>query len=634
MPGWYSWLCHLGSPGDPIGLDELRPASRHRRLACAVAVWAIVVVLCGFLDLRGFGYLEQYFYSLRLAVYAARNGSLAQRAQQQIVLITESDETFTSLPGPPVPRSYHARLLRDLTRAGASVVAFDLFFDLPRPEDTQLAAAAKAAGNVVWASYVTSEGTPEEELVLPAESLRIAGTTSGHTLVAPVSEDHPAVDRLAPVIEHRGAAVPAFCVQVVARALGLQAARLHRVRDGWRVGFLRIPTREGLFAIRYLGAPGEVFPTVPYEVMAAGAVDDPFYRDNRFFAGKIVLIGDETTLGNDHRTTPVGEMWGTELHAHAIATLLQQGFVRELPTWGNLAVVASLAALVCLLATAWRLRWAAVACVLLVAAYFLANVWLFSDHDTWVHLVAPTAGMLLGLSAMLLQRGLVEEAEKNRIRAMLRRYLSPQTAEYVLENPRACILGGQRVEATVLFSDIRGFTALAEGLAPETVVAYVNEYLQAMTEAVFRNDGAVDKYMGDCIMAVFGIPVPYTDHALRAVAAALDMRDMLVALQAERLDRDVPVLDMGIGVNTGEMVVGNIGSRQRLDFTVIGDAVNLAARVEGLNKRLGTHILITEATYRQLEASVEVRGPLAATVDGRAHEAVVYEVLAWRRTGT
>jgi adenylate cyclase len=632
MPGWLGRLCQLGRHGSPAGLEELRPSSPRRRLACVGVVFGVTVLVCGFLDMRGFSYLEQYFYNLRLSAYATRNGSLAERARQDIVLITESDYTFGSLPGPPVPRSYHAKVIRDLKRAGAKVIAFDLFFDVSRREDRELAAAAKAAGNVVWASYFISEGTPEQEYKPPNAELRVPGTTTGHTMVAPASLDHPETDRLAPVIMDRGQAVPAFCVQVVARALGLQSARLQPMRDGWRVGFLRMRTdQDGSLGVRFLGNAGEVFPLVPYEQVAAGAVDDPFYRDNRIFAGKIAVIGDQTTIGNDHRATSAGDMWGAEFHAHAIATLLQRGFIREVPAWGNLCVLAGLTALVCLLGSVWRLRWTALASILLVAGYFVANVWLFTDHDTWVHLVAPSAGMAMGLSGMLLQRGLIEEAEKSRIRGMLRRYLSPQTAEYVLANPEACVLGGRRVEATVLFSDVRGFTALSEALTPETVVTCLNEYLEAMTEVVFRHEGTVDKYVGDCIMVLFGVPVPCADHAARAVATAIDMQAALLSLQSQWRQRGAPVLDAGIGVHTGEMVVGNIGSRQRLDYTVIGDAVNLAARVEGLNKVLGTRILITQDTYDRVRGEVEARGPFTTSVAGREQDAVVYEVVGWRR---
>jgi adenylate cyclase len=618
----------MGRTNEAVGLEELRPSSPRRRLVCALVVWGIAVLVCGLLDLRGFGYLEQYFSGLRLAVYSKYNVSLVERARQEIVLVAETNKTFETLPD-PVPRSYHAKLIRDLKRLGAKVIAFDVWFDQPRPEDAELAAAARDAGNVVWGSYFNGEGTPEQELVPPVEGLRVPGTTTGHTQVPPQTEDHPAVEGIEPVIMNGDDPVPALSVQVVARVRGGPQSAPRREPGGWRIGSEWIPTdREGLLRILFLEAPEQLFPTIPYE-----QVDEPFYASNHFFADKIVLIGNVSTVAGDYHSTPAGDMWGTELHAHAIATLLSGRFIRQLPPRANLCVLGLLTALVCLPALVWRLRWAGLAGVLLVAGCSCANFWLFARYDLRMHLVAPTVGMVLGLSGVLLQRGLIEEGEKRRVRGMLRRYLSPQTAEYVLANPDACVLGGKRVEATVLFSDIRGFTTLSESLSPEAVVACLNEYLGAMTDVVFRHEGTVDKYGGDCIMALFGVPVPCPDHAARAVATAIDMQTALLGLQSQWRQRGAPVLDIGIGVHTGDMVVGNIGSRQRVDFTVIGDAVNLASRVESLNKDLGTRILITEATHERVKGEVEVRGPLTARVPGREQDVVVYEVVGWMRTG-
>jgi adenylate cyclase len=171
---------------------------------------------------------------------------------------------------------------------------------------------------------------------------------------------------------------------------------------------------------------------------------------------------------------------------------------------------------------------------------------------------------------------------------------------------------------------------MSEKLTPQQVVERLNEYLQAMTDVVFERDGAVDKYVGDCIMALFGIPVPHPDHARRAVATAIDMQAALLKLQAKWRAEGLPLIEIGVGVNTGEMVVGNIGAQQRLDFTVIGDAVNLASRVESLNKEMHTRILITESTYQFVKDEVEARGPLTAHVKGKEEEIVVYEVFGWR----
>jgi adenylate cyclase len=337
-----------------------------------------------------------------------------------------------------------------------------------------------------------------------------------------------------------------------------------------------------------------------------------------------------TTVGNDHRFTPVGDMDGVEMHANAIANILQRTFTREVPEWINLVVLCALGALIAPFAAALPLPRASLAAAVLLVAYGVLNIWLYTDHFLVLHFVGPSVGLSLTAFAILIERGLIEEREKRRIQSLLRRYVSPQIASYVMANPQKCFLGGDRVTATVLFSDIRGFTALSEKLTPEQAVARLNEYLQVMANVVFLNEGTVDKYIGDGIMALFGVPVPHDDHARRAVRTALDMQTSLLKMQDQWRAQGLPELEIGIGINTGEMVVGNIGAIERQDFTVIGDSVNLASRVEGLTKELGGRILITEATYALVKDEAEVRGPFEAQVKGKAEAVTVYEVHGWR----
>ena len=592
----------------------------------SAAIFVAAVAVCSFLDLRAFNYFEQYTYNVRLTVYGKRNGNLTEQARKQIVLVPLSDESFKQLPGPPVPRDYHAKVIRDLTRAGAKVIAFDLLFDLDRPQDRVFAAAARASGKVLWACTQDASG----KLILPTAQLRQASPHYGHILM-PQNADLMTIDRLEAVIMHNGRPVSAFSLKAALMALGLENLPMRRVAQGWQIGNLTLPVDEkGYLRISYLGKPDETFPVVPYEQIAGGAVDDEFYRKNQFFRDRIVLIGDNTTVGNDHRFTSVGDMWGVEIHAHAIATLLQRGFVRETPQWVNLIAVCLLAAMVCPFVTVCRLQWAACATVGLLVGYFVFNVWLFVDCGVWLHLIAPSTAIFLVAAGVLLDRGLIEEREKKRAYGLLRRFLSPQSAEYVITNPDKCVLGGERVTATVMFADVRGFTTMSEKLLPEQVVALLNDYLQAMTNIVFKHEGTVDKYVGDCIMALFGIPVPYPDHARRAVAAAIEMQNALLTLHEKRQAEGLPPLDMGVGINTGEMVFGMMGADERWDFTVIGDAVNLAARVEGLNAEMNSCILITESTYELVKDDVEVWGPLIAHVKGKQEEVVVYGVFGWR----
>jgi adenylate cyclase len=188
-------------------------------------------------------------------------------------------------------------------------------------------------------------------------------------------------------------------------------------------------------------------------------------------------------------------------------------------------------------------------------------------------------------------------------------------------------LGGQSLPVTVLFSDIRGFTSISEQMDPQRVVALLNEYFTEMVDIVMNEGGVVDKYIGDAIMAIFGAPVPKPDDAVNAVRAAVKMRRALADLNERLVARGQPALRTGIGIHTGEVVAGNIGSERRMEYTVIGDAVNLASRLESSTKELGTDVLISEDTYELTKHMIEARSVREITVKGRAKPVMTYEVL-------
>ena len=192
------------------------------------------------------------------------------------------------------------------------------------------------------------------------------------------------------------------------------------------------------------------------------------------------------------------------------------------------------------------------------------------------------------------------------------------------EPPR---LGGDEKELTALFADIRGFTTLSEGLTPSHLVDLLSEYFSVMTEVIFKNWGTLDKYIGDAIMAFWGAPYPQTDHAIRACRTGLEMLQALDRLQRDWKAKGMPRLDVGIGINTGNMLVGNMGSKQRFNFTVMGDSVNLASRLEGINRQFGTNLIISESTFLHVKDQVVVRELDLLRVKGKAHPVKVYELL-------
>jgi adenylate cyclase len=222
----------------------------------------------------------------------------------------------------------------------------------------------------------------------------------------------------------------------------------------------------------------------------------------------------------------------------------------------------------------------------------------------------------------------VEGREKREVRRLFGRYVSNDVIEALSSDPALAGLGGQRREMTVLFSDIRGFTSASERRPPEDVVAQLNDYFSAMVEVLFRHRGTLDKFVGDMVMGLFGAPLDDSDHADHAVAAAIDMLRVLDDLNARWRADGRPPVEIGIGISSGEMIAGNIGSVAIMSYTVIGDAVNLGARLESLNKERGTRILISEATRIRLTRPVATRPVGEIVVKGRVEPVLVHEVLA------
>ena len=245
----------------------------------------------------------------------------------------------------------------------------------------------------------------------------------------------------------------------------------------------------------------------------------------------------------------------------------------------------------------------------------------------------PLAGVAASSTLVNAYRFAAEERERRRVHGMFGRCVSKEVVDQILNYEGDIPLGGARQEATLLFTDIRGFTGMSETMAPEDVVALLNEYFEAMTTIILDHGGTIDKFMGDAIMAVFGAPIPRDDHAERCVQAAVEMRKALRSLQARWEAEGKPRFDTGIGINTGQVLVGNIGSARRMEYTAIGDAVNLASRIEGLTKEYGGGILISEATYERVRDVVEAQPLGAVPVRGKARPVQLYRVLGLRGDG-
>ncbi|HPH02615.1 MAG TPA: CHASE2 domain-containing protein [Spirochaetota bacterium] len=313
--------------------------------------------------------------------------------------------------------------------------------------------------------------------------------------------------------------------------------------------------------------------------------------------GKICLYGLTASGTHDLNPVPMASRYPmVGVHATVADNILSSNPMTRVPRSVNLAIVLGLAILSGLLFLRTRSAVMAVSAFLMVCALVAVNWFFFSTQDLWLEIVPPLVLVVGFFVSAIVHNYLGEEREKKRIRGAFSRYVAPALVDQIILDPGMLRLGGEKRVCTVFFSDIAGFTTLSEGLSPEQLVEFLNTYLTEVTDIILAHGGMLDKYEGDAVMAVFGAPLLQPDHAERACRAALAVQARLSELRAAWLERGLPAFITRIGLNSGEMVVGNMGSRERFDYTVIGDAVNLGSRLEGANKQYGTYLMISQAT--------------------------------------
>jgi adenylate cyclase len=395
--------------------------------------------------------------------------------------------------------------------------------------------------------------------------------------------------------------------------------------EGVQLGERFVPTDEtGQLLLNYRGPP-HTFPHYSVSDILAGRLPRGTFRD------RIVLVG-VTALGvYDIRSTPFHPVYpGLEIHATATDNVLTGDFLSR-PRWSGIFDIGAIVALGALVGVVLP-RMSAVGALGFSAAlafgYVLVALGLFVGARVWLNVVYPLLAVALAYTTLTVYRYLTEERERKRIKDTFRHYVAPDVIEQVLDHPEQLRLGGQDRELTVLFCDLAGFTTYSERYTPSEIIQILAEYYDRMTDAVFAQRGTVTDYIGDELMAIFGAPVAYADHARAACAAALAMRDARIALAAEWATIGRPALRARTGINTGRMLVGNVGSKQRFAYTVLGDQVNLASRLESLNKAYATEIMVGEQTAAVVAGDFALRELDRVKVKGRDQALSIHEVLA------
>jgi len=562
---------------------------------------AVGVALTGALDRAELGMLDRLF---------EWRGPL--RPAAPVVIVNIDEDSFDELDMAwPFPRALHARLLDRLGAGRPLAIGLDILFPEASPrgpdDDAALADAVARAGNVVLAAAIThvSEGFYEKiDLNMPMPAIR-----EGAAGVAPVNEHVDEDGRLRRAVLHHWLAdqrVPSWDVA------------LYRVIERGGLPVAPLPEAD-VVPINFRGGPG-TFPRVSYHRVVSGDVPP------ELFQGKIVLIGATSPILQDIFSTPFGrarQMSGVEIHAHALDMLVRGDHLRAVPRWVSLAGAALAAFGATWLATRLRALRGFLAAILTWAALASGTFALFALGDVWFQGVPVTLGLVLGYGATVIDSYVREQRERRR----LAQFFSPAVLREIVHRRSDRALSSRRRLVTVLFSDIRGFTSISEKVEPEQVAAMLSEYLTEMTEVVFRHRGTVDKYIGDCIMALYNAPFDDPDHAANAVRTALELQERTLAVSAHWEAELGVQIRIGVGISTGEAVVGTLGSRQRLEYTAIGDTVNLACRLEGLTKEYDASIIVSESTHALVRDRFLIRELGAVPVRGKARPVQIYGIL-------
>jgi adenylate cyclase len=590
--------------------ERLRGAAASDRGRTLVAAVLVAIAAAALAEARVWESLDDFLFDAFTVVAASHPDSASP------VVVVGIDEPSFSEVGLqwPWPRELHARLLDELMRAGATVVVFDIVFSEPSPPagaDAALARAIRNSGRVVLAGDVVPQETAHFrglQRVEPLAAFREAGALTG---IASIEVGRDQVVRQFPQDRES--------LWRVALDRHLQVEGKPRLP----------PAAPGPPArVRYSDS-SDVGYVSYYQALEAGTLLPP-----EALRGKIALIGlvlktspEPGRKSTDTYATPFLRFTrlyapGVELQGQFIAAAHAGRIVTPLAPGWTFALAALLLAASVAVMERWRAARAGLFTLGAGAAVAGASFILFDRANLWMPVSMPL-GVLLGMFAGRGASAYVDELRrKHEIRRAFELYVAPAVVSEMTEHPEKLALGGQRKELTVMFTDLAGFTSLAEGMAPEEVAQLLNEHLTRMTRIVLRRRGTIDKFIGDSVMAFWGAPLDDAEHSRHAVQAAVEM-------QAEmRRWRDEPggpkELCMRVGINTGEVVVGNLGSKARFDYTVIGDAVNLASRLESVNRLYGTPILLAESTARQASPAIPMRHVDRIRVKGKRDAIEVY----------
>lgn len=559
----------------------------------------------------------------------------------QIKILKIDSKSLEQIGQFPWDRSVYAKAIEMLGQAKVKAIGLDITFPEPSKDPAQDRALAQALAkynNVILpvnfnfpAKQNASHLLEYDRIEVPAEPIQASKSQLAHINVFPDNDSR--VRRLiVGLSEKNGSMVEAFSVKLANFALSEEEkVRWDASSQAWYKGSDLIPVNKRNQVItQFFTEPRQEkdlktgYDSFSFSDLLNGTIDP------KYFADSIVLIGPYTTALQDEYLTPMSstiKMFGVEIHANMVQSILENRF------WSEVSKPVGVAILLLILLPALYLfeRFRGKSAFFLFIAMIVLYIGSFVVMNEAFHLFIPAFYPIFALILMyiwsIVSHYLAERRERGRVTGIFGRFVPPAVVDQMLASGEEVKLGGQRMDISLIFVDIRGFTTLSEKLEPEQVIQFLNEYLDVCTKAIFKYNGTLDKFIGDGVMAIFGAPIQYDNHAEMAVRAALEMKKQTAVMEQKLMEKLGFTVRFGIGINCGPAIVGNIGSEElRLDYTAIGDTVNLTARLES-NAKPG-QILISDKMYERVHHLFEIESMGEIKVKGKEHPVTIYQVHA------
>ena len=578
-------------------------------------------------------------------------------SQSPIVIVAIDDQSDESTPDRwPWPREYYAHLIENLNEAGAAVIGIDVVFGQAdihgEKSDSLFAEALRTYDNVVLAGKIEKQkltyGKDYISLVDPYEKFYETGTSWG---LVSIEGDPDGILRRYPAGEvYNDSLYPSFAVEIIKKYKKYpENTPITEDANYFYFGEYKLPKFESdAILVNFSGATN----TFQYYSFDAVVDDEDFdlldeYDLDSFsdegdeelnipagllYSGnlkdKIVLVGATMKELHDFFNTPFEMTPGVEVHANAIQTILSQNYIQGISASLYYVILIVLAVIIWLITRYLPTLGGVFGTIILALVYSVAAFWLFLKFNLLIEIAIPLLLIGFAYTGHTVYHYILSQHEKKMIQGAFMHYVPKKVVQDLIGHPEKLALGGEERIVTVMFTDVAGFTSISEKLSPADLVHLLNEYLTEMTDIILANEGIIDKYEGDAIMAEFGVPVPFELHARYACEAALKMQKRLKEMRNKWKEENKPQLRARIGINTGEVIVGNMGSRDVFDYTVMGDHVNLGSRLEGANKFYGTNIMISEFTQNMVQDTFLTRELDLIRVKGKEKPIKVFELIA------